>query len=75
VVAHKLLKDMGVLKGADAIDDGYGGKLLPSFPSWLIDGTRPSKLAWLLKEQMLPPLYWRAMLKGREWMATPELVG
>ena len=22
---------------------GYGGKLLPSFPSWLIDGTRPSR--------------------------------
>ena len=21
---------------------GYGGKLLPSFPNWLIDGTRPA---------------------------------
>lgn len=51
----------------------YGGKLAPSFPSWLIDGTRPSRLAWLLKERILPPLYWRAMLKGREWMAKPEL--
>ncbi len=54
---------------------GYGGKLLPSFPSWLINGQQPSKLAWLLKERMLPPIYWRAMLKGREWMAKPELVG
>ena len=53
---------------------GYGGKLLPSFPSWMINGQKPSKLAWLLKERMLPPIYWRAMLKGREWMAKPELV-
>jgi hypothetical protein len=30
---------------------GYGGKLLPSFPGWLIDGTKPSRLAWLLKER------------------------
>ena len=54
---------------------GYGGKLLPSFPKWLIDGTRPSTLAWYLKERILPPLYWDAMLKGREWMAKPEMVG
>ena len=52
----------------------YGGKLAPSFPSWLLDGTRPSRLAWLLKERILPPLYWRAMLKGREWMAAPSVV-
>jgi sulfide:quinone oxidoreductase len=51
---------------------GYGGKLLPSFPSWLINGKRPSTLAWLLKEKILPPVYWKAMLKGREWMARPE---
>lgn len=52
----------------------YGGKVAPSFPSWLIDGTRPSRLAWLLKERILPPLYWEGMLKGREWMVQPELV-
>ena len=52
---------------------GYGGKLLPSFPTWLIDGPRPSRLAWLLKERMLPPVYWQAMLRGREWLAKPEL--
>ena len=52
---------------------GYGGKLLPSFPSWFIDGTKPSHFAWLLKERMLPPIYWMAMLRGREWMAKPEL--
>ena len=51
----------------------YGGKVAPSFPSWLIDGTKPSRLAWLLKERILPPLYWKGMLKGREWMAKPEL--
>ncbi|NBE08327.1 bifunctional protein tyrosine phosphatase family protein/NAD(P)/FAD-dependent oxidoreductase [Paragemmobacter ruber] len=53
---------------------GYGGKLLPSFPGWMIDGTRPSRLAWLLKEQVLPPIYWKAMLRGREWMAKPHPV-
>ena len=53
----------------------YGGKLAPSFPSWLIDGTKPSALAWYLKERILPPIYWEAMLKGREWMAQPEMVG
>lgn len=53
---------------------GYGGTLLPSFPSWLIDGKKPTRLAWLLKEQILPPVYWMAMLKGREWMAKPERV-
>jgi sulfide:quinone oxidoreductase len=51
---------------------GYGGKLLPSFPSWMIDGTKPSRLAWLLKERILPPVYWQGMLKGREWMVKPE---
>jgi sulfide:quinone oxidoreductase len=54
---------------------GYGGKLLPSFPSWLLEGTRPSRLAWYLKERLLPPLYWHAMLRGREWMAKPEMTG
>lgn len=53
---------------------GYGGKLLPSFPKWLIDGTRPSRLAWLLKSEALPEIYWSAMLKGREWMAQPHHV-
>jgi sulfide:quinone oxidoreductase len=53
----------------------YGGKLAPSFPKWLIDGTRPSRAAWMLKERFMPPLYWDAMLKGREWLVKPELVG
>jgi sulfide:quinone oxidoreductase len=51
---------------------GYGGTLKPSFPKWLIDGTKPTRAAWLLKERMLPPIYWQAMLRGREWMAKPE---
>jgi sulfide:quinone oxidoreductase len=51
---------------------GYGGKLLPSFPSWIVDGTKPSKLAWFLKEKLLPPIYWKAMLKGKEWLAKPK---
>jgi len=51
---------------------GYGGKLLPSFPRWVINGQRPSRLAWVLKEKILPPVYWKAMLRGREWMARPK---
>ena len=53
----------------------YGGKVAPTLPNWLIDGKHPSRLAWLLKERILPPLYWHGMLKGREWMVRPELVG
>lgn len=53
---------------------GYGGKLLPSFAKWCIDGQKPSRIAWLLKEQILPPIYWKAMLRGREWMAKPEML-
>ncbi len=51
---------------------GYGGKLLPSFPKWIINGQQPSRLAWILKEKILPPVYWKAMLKGKEWMVNPE---
>jgi sulfide:quinone oxidoreductase len=53
---------------------GYGGKLLPTFPKWLIDGTRPQRLPWLIKARILPPIYWKAMLKGREWLARPSIV-
>lgn len=51
---------------------GYGGKLLPTFPLWLVDGKKPTRLAWLLKERILPDVYWRVMLKGREWLAAPK---
>ena len=53
---------------------GYGGTLLPSFPKWALDGTKPTRAAWWLKEKILPPVYWQAMLRGREWMAKPEKV-
>ncbi len=52
---------------------GYGGKILNSMPSWIINGKRPSRLAWLLKERILPPIYWEGMLKGREWLAKPKI--
>lgn len=51
---------------------GYGGKLLPSFPSFILNGTRPTWAAWILKKDMLPAIYWHAMLKGREWLAAPK---
>ncbi|MEP2549197.1 MAG: FAD/NAD(P)-binding oxidoreductase, partial [Qipengyuania citrea] len=52
---------------------GYGGKLLPSLPTWLIDGTRPRRLSWLLKSEALPWIYWNGMLKGHEWLARPQV--
>ncbi len=53
---------------------GYGGTLMPILPKWLINGTKPTRAAWILKELLLPPVYWGAMLKGREWMAKPEKI-
>ena len=52
---------------------GYDGKLLPSFPKWVIDGTRPRRLSWLLKSEALPWVYWNGMLKGHEWLAKPQM--
>ncbi|WP_186052640.1 NAD(P)/FAD-dependent oxidoreductase [Burkholderia gladioli] len=52
----------------------YGGKLAPSFPRWMIDGTQPSKLAWWLKVYGLPMCYWKWMLRGREWLAKPPVI-
>jgi sulfide:quinone oxidoreductase len=51
---------------------GYGGKLLPSFPNWVIDGQKAQRLPWLLKSEALPWIYWNGMLKGHEWMAHPQ---
>jgi sulfide:quinone oxidoreductase len=51
---------------------GYGGKLLPTFPTWMLDGTRATRSAWILKANVLPGIYWHAMLKGREWLAAPH---
>ena len=53
---------------------GYGGTLLPSFPAWLLDGTKPTRAGWILKSRMLPEIYWHCMLKGREWLASPHRI-
>jgi sulfide:quinone oxidoreductase len=50
---------------------GYGGRLQPTVPKWLNDGTRPTRAGWLLKAKLLPPIYYDLMLKGREWLAAP----
>ncbi|BBO56589.1 MULTISPECIES: NAD(P)/FAD-dependent oxidoreductase [Cobetia] len=50
---------------------GYGGELQPTFPKWVNDGTRPTRLAWQLKARGLPFIYWNLMLKGHEWLARP----
>ncbi len=54
---------------------GYGGTLMPSLPSWLNDGTKPTRAAWGLKSRILPAVYWNFMLKGREWLAAPHGAG
>lgn len=53
---------------------GYGGALQPTFPNWLVNGRKASSLSWLLKEKLMPALYFDAMLKGREWLAKPEII-
>lgn len=50
----------------------YGGKVAPTFPGFVNEGTKPTRLAWTLKAKMLPFIYWNAMLKGREWFARPS---
>jgi len=50
----------------------YGGKVSPTFPTWVLQGKQPTRLAWWLKESVLPNVYWHAMLKGREWLAKPD---
>ncbi len=52
---------------------GYGGKLCPTFPTTFIKGTTPTRAAWFLKAHVLPPVYWKWMLRGREWLAKPVL--
>jgi sulfide:quinone oxidoreductase len=51
----------------------YGGKVTPSFPNWLNDGTKPTFFGWFLKKTVLPYVYWYGMLKGREWLAKPKM--
>ncbi|MBK3867743.1 TIGR01244 family phosphatase [Pseudomonas stutzeri] len=48
---------------------GYGGKLLPTFP---VDPRVPRRLAWKLKTQWMPSIYFDMMLKGHEWLAEPK---
>ncbi|MEH6909367.1 MAG: TIGR01244 family sulfur transferase [Oceanicoccus sp.] len=50
---------------------GYGGKILPTFPLWLLQGKNPTWLAWWLKKDFLPGFYWHGMLKGHEILAAP----
>lgn len=50
---------------------GFGGKLLPSFPGWLLEGRKPTRAAWILKKSFLPWMYWNGMLKAREWLVSP----
>jgi len=40
---------------------GYDGKLLPSFP---FNPAKERWSMWVLKRYLLPPLYWKGMMKG-----------
>ena len=50
----------------------YGGKLTPTLPKWLLNGQKPTRLAWWLKKYVMPLMYWDGMLKGRELMVAPK---
>ena len=52
----------------------YGGALDPSVPKWMLDGTKPTRAAWFLKEKMLPTIYFDQMLKGIEYLAEPKIL-
>lgn len=52
---------------------GYGGKLLPSVPVWMLNGTKATRAAWFMKDSLLPNVYWNQMLKGKEFLAKPEI--
>lgn len=52
----------------------YGGKLEPTMPRWMLDGTKATRLGWFLKEKLLPDIYFDLMLKGREWLAEPTVL-
>ena len=52
----------------------YGGKLDPTFPKWMIDGTKPTRPAWFLKEKLLPNMYFDMMLRGIETLAKPTIL-
>lgn len=49
----------------------YGGKLSPTLPTWLLQGTQPTWLAWFLKKVVMPKLYWDGMLRGKETLVHP----
>ncbi len=49
----------------------YGGDLDPTFPNWLVDGIKTTRFAWWLKTIFMKDIYYRLMLKGREWLAKP----
>lgn len=52
----------------------YGGKLEPTVPQWMLNGTKPTRAAWFLKEKMLPNIYFDMMLRGTETLAKPKLL-
>lgn len=52
---------------------GYGGKIIPTFPTWLVQGLVATRRSWFLKSRILPWVYWNLMLRGIEWFAHPIL--
>lgn len=52
---------------------GDGGKLLPTLPKWLLNGSKPTRAAWFLKANMLPGIYYDQMQHGTEWLVAPEI--
>lgn len=52
----------------------YGGVLDPSVPKWMLDGTKPTRAAWFVKEKMLQSIYFDMMLKGNEALARPKIL-
>lgn len=48
----------------------YDGKVQPSIPCWINDGTKATRFAWLLKVWALRNIYWHGMLRAeRGWLS------
>lgn len=52
---------------------GYGGKLLPTFPQFLLRSTKATRAGWFVKKSSLPWVYFNLVLRGHEWLAKPMM--
>lgn len=84
MILKRLTKDLSV--GSQPAPDEISKLAREGFKAIICnrpDGEEQHQPAWaalaetarrhgMLKKQVLPPIYWNAMLKGHEWLAAPK---